>query len=170
MKTVKKLFGLLMLTGVMASFSQCSSAQKLQKKAPTVFGEIYFQNWIAGVEGGGSGINLFIETLNDDIVLDSVYFRNQSAKFEVKPANKLLYIGRFITEFNKKEDMVISSDSNKEYVNKAPDLSNKNPFKLKEDECVVSYLEGGMIKYFKLENIKERQSMDIPMSPKQNNN
>jgi len=170
MKIAKKIFGFLMLTVIMVSFSQCSSAQKLQKKPPTVFGEIYFQNWVAGVEGGGSGINLFIETLNDDIVLDSVYFRGQSAKFEVKPANKLLYIGRFVSEFNKKEDMVVSSDLNQEYVNKAPEISNKNPFKLKEDECVVSYFEEGTVKYFKLENIKERQSLDIPMTPKQNNN
>ena len=170
MKNLKQILELVVLTIIMTSFSQCSSAQKLQNKAPTAFGEIYFQKWIAGVEGGGSGVNIVIETLNSNVKLDSVYFHGKVAKLEVKPNNELIYIGRFISEFNKKENMVISFDTKQEYGNKAPVLPKKIPFELKDDECVVSYLESGKTKYYKLSNIIEKRSMDIPMSPNPNNN
>jgi hypothetical protein len=42
-------------------FSQCSSAQKLQETTPFLVDQIYSQKWIAGVQGGGSGINLFLK-------------------------------------------------------------------------------------------------------------
>jgi hypothetical protein len=170
MKTINKIVGLLTLTLVMASFSQCSSAQKLQKKAPTTFGEVYFQKWVSGVAGGGSGINIFVETLTDNVQLDSVYFRGRAAKFEVKPANKLLYIGRFLTDSNKNEHMIMSSDTNQEYGNKAPIIPSKIPFELKDNECVISYLSNNQTKYFKIENIEERRSKNYPMAPQSDNN
>ncbi len=160
MKLVKQILGLVILTFIMASFSQCSSAQKLQNEAPTAIGEVYFQKWIAGVEGGGSGVNIFIETLSNDTKLDSVYFQGQVAKLEVKPGTENEYIGRFISDFNKKEDMVFSSDPNKEYGNKPPQLPVKIPFELNDDECVISYSENDKTKYFKLKNIKEKESIN----------
>ena len=170
MKLVKQILGLIILTLIMASFSQCSSAQKLQKEAPTTFGEVYFQKWIAGVEGGGSGVNIFIEVLGNDTQLDSVYFHGKAAKLESKPANQSLYIGRFVSEFNKKEDMVISSDSKMEYGNKPTELLQKIPFELENDECVVSYLDGNKIKYYMLKSIKEKPSINYPMARQPDNN
>lgn len=169
METSKRALGLLSLTLILVSFSQCASTQKLQKKSPTKFGETYFQKWVSGVAQGPSGLNIFIEVLDDNIKLDSVYFREKAAKFEVKPANTTLFIGRFISEFNKNKDMIISSDSNQEYGNKVPEIPKTIPFELNYDECVISYIVGNKTKYFKLENIEERQSDKIPMSPNQNN-
>ncbi|MCB0461648.1 MAG: hypothetical protein R2816_01525 [Flavobacteriaceae bacterium] len=170
MKTIKHIFGLLILTVIMASFSQCSSAQKLQKKAPITINQVYYQKWIAGVEGGGSGVNIFIETSSNTIKLDSVYFQGKGAKLVLKPSNDTLYIGRFISDFNKKEDMVFSSDPNKEYGNKPPQLPVKIPFELNDDECVISYSENDKTKYFKLKNIKERESINYPMMSSPENN
>src|SRR5690606_41772555 len=85
MKLIKSsIFSIALLT-IMTSFSQCSSSQKLQEKAPVTFGEVYFQRWNAGIQGGGSGINLFIPVMDTNVVLDSVYFRGKSAKLETKP-------------------------------------------------------------------------------------
>ena len=39
-----------------------------------------------------------------------------------------------------------------------------------ENECVVSYKSKGKTKYYKVTNLVKKQSRDIPMSPKQNNN
>ena len=170
MKTTNKIAGLLILTLVLVSFSQCSSAQKLQKKAPTTFGETYYEQWVSGVAEGPSGINVFIELRDESLQLDSIYFRGKVAKFEVKPSNKTLFIGRFINESNDKKDIMMSSNSNEEYGNKAPELPKKIPFELKDDECVVSYKSNGKTKYYKIANLVKKQSIDIPMSPASNNN
>ena len=170
MKTVKKIFGLLMLVLIMTSLSQCSSAQKLQKNPPVTFGETYYMHWVSGVAEGPSGINVFIELKDESIQLDSIYFRGKAAKFEVKPGNKTLFIGRFIDEPRKNTDRVISSNTNEEYGNEAPVIPKTIPFELMENECVVSYKSKGKTKYYKVTNLVKKQSRDIPMSPKQNNN
>ena len=38
----------------------CSKYKQLQKEPPVKIGQVYFQKWISGVQGGGSGIDLFI--------------------------------------------------------------------------------------------------------------
>jgi hypothetical protein len=170
MKTLKKLFGYLMLALIMASLSHCSSAQKLQKEAPTTFGETYYKQWVSGVAEGPSGLNIFIELTDESIQLDSVYFRGKVAKFEVKPANKLLFIGRFINESTEKRDMIMNSNTAQEYGNKAPKIETNNPFNLGQNECVVSYKHNGKTKYYKLNNIVKKESIAIPMSPRSDNN
>ena len=144
------------------SFSQCVSTMKLQDKAPLEFGDVYYQNWIAGVKGGGSGINLFISVKSNtnNTVLDSVYFKNKQAKLEY--INDTLLVGRFHTETNQKEDIIMSNEPYAEYGNKAPQLPKKIPFELKEDECVISYKEGKNTKYYKLSNVFKKQSEFYP--------
>lgn len=154
---------------VMTSFSQCSSSKELQSKSPTKFGDVYCQSWVAGIKGGGSGINIFI-SINEDIpeglMLDSVYFRGKAAKLEVKPNDKTLYIGRFKTGFNvMKQDIVMSSDSKEEYGNQLPKIETKIPFDLKDNECVVSYKKGDKTQYYKIENIIEKQAQQFPSAP-----
>ena len=149
----------------MTNFSQCSSSQKLQEKAPAMFGDVYFQRWNAGVQGGGSGINLFIPVADTNIVLDSVYFRGKSAKLETKPTDTSLYVGRFKTEFNQPKDIVMSSNPLDEYNNPLPIQKEKIPFTLKDSECVVSYKDGQTTKYFKIENIIEKEAINYPSAP-----
>jgi len=170
MKAIRKIIGLLMLTVITAGFTQCSSTQKLQKKTPTAFGETYYEQWVSGVAQGPSGLNVFIELKDDAIQLDSIYFRGKAAKFEVKPANKLLFIGRFINASTEKIDRIMNSNTTEEYGNKAPEITLKIPFKLAQNECVVSYTSNGKTKYYKLTNVVKRESRDIPMSPQRDTN
>jgi hypothetical protein len=168
---------LIVMLIVMASFSQCLSSKELQPKDSNTYvfhafkgiDNIYYQSWIAGIEGGGSGINIFITT-NDEIpeglILDSVYFRGKAAKLEVKPNDKMLYIGRFKTGFNvMKQVIVMSSDSKEEYGNQLPKVETKTPFDLKDNECVVSYKKGDETQYYKIENIIEKQAQHFPSAP-----
>ena len=163
MKLVKQILGLVILTFIMASFSQCSSAQKLQKEAPTTFGEVYFQKWVSGMAQGPSGINIFIEVKNDNMQLDSVYFRGKVAKLDIDKSNKLLYVGRFISKSTEKRDIIMHKDATEEYGNKAPEISAKIPFELAPFECVISYKVNGKTKYFKLTDLEEKESKDHPM-------
>jgi len=170
MKTLKPLLGLILLTLIMTSFSQCSSAQKLQKEAPTTFGDVYCKKWVSGVAQGSSGLDIYIQLKKDAVQLDSVYFRGKGTKLELSESNKLLYIGKFISKPKGKTDVVMSSDSKQEYGNKPPELPIKIPFELAPNECVVSYKINGKTKYYKLQNVIEKRSMDVPMSlPTKNN-
>lgn len=150
---------------MMGSFSQCSSAKQLETKAPMHFGNAYFQKWLAGVQGGGSGINLVIPVATNSIALDSVYFRNRSAKLELGAASPKAYIGRFKTALNQKKDMILSSDPKEEFKNKVPDAVETIPFELKDNECVVSYQDGTKTKYYKITGIVEKDMIPYPSAP-----
>jgi len=165
MKKMKSILQLLLMLVALTGFSQCSSTRALQDNAPLEIGEVYFQKWIAGVEGGGSGINLFIPTSKSTIKLDSVYFRDKGVKLESRAIDGVLYIGRFKSEFNQRKDMIISSEPNAEFENPVPRIKQKIPFKLKDDQCVISYKEGNKTRYFKIESIAEKRLVQYPSAP-----
>lgn len=169
MKILNRISFLVVMLVLTASFSQCSSAQKLQERAPTQFGDVYCQSWTAGVQGGGSGINIFIPTLDNTVVFDSVYFRGKATKLEVKPNNKQLYIGRFITDTNQPKDIILSSDSSEEYENQMPKKQQTIPFDLKDDECIVSYIKDEQILYYKITNIEQKEPINYPSAPPNQN-
>ncbi len=162
MNLLKRLFTSSLLLLVMASFSQCSSVPKLQQEAPVSIGDVYYQEWTAGVQGGGSGIILFIPVSNSDIILEKVFFREDVVRLEVKPSNPLLYIGRFKTDINQPKDLILSSDPKEEYNNKLPQKEKSIPFELKDDECVISYTMDGKIEYFKVSNIRKEAEINYP--------
>jgi len=164
MKLVKQTFFLIVMLILMASFSQCSTAQKLQKTAPAQFGDVHCQSWVAGVSGGGSGLNLFIPIIDNSILLDSVYFRGKVAKLEVKPANLKLYIARFKTEFNEPLDIILSIDQKQEHPNKLPVKNVEIPFDLKDDECVVTYKQDTKTLYYKISNVRQQEPLNYPMA------
>lgn len=167
---MKLLIKVLTLFTIMFSFSQCSSSKEasLQKQAPVNINKPYFQSWVAGVKGGGAGINVFIPVSDAKQELDSVYFRGEVSKLEVKPQNPNLYIGRFNSNKNRQKDIVMSSDPREEYGNQLPELKQNIPFQLKDNECVISYIENGVTKYFKIKNLTEKASIPFPSAkPKQ---
>ena len=102
------------------------------------------------------------------VKLDSVYFRGKKAKLTILSDNNKVFVGRIKTDFNNEtQDIIMSGDANKEYGNKLPELPEKIPFELEDNQCVVSYQEGDITKYFKIENVVEKAStpmMSVPMS------
>ncbi|WP_033959625.1 hypothetical protein [Psychroserpens jangbogonensis] len=165
MKSLKRISSLIVMLVLMASFSQCSTAQKLQKKAPIEFGQTYAQKWVAGVKGAGSGINVFIPIEDNSVSLDSMFFRGQKVKLEFIKANQALYVGRFSTDFNQKQDIILSSDMNEESKNKLPKPKVDMPFEFNDDECVITYRKGDQTLYYKISNIKIEQPVHYPSAP-----
>lgn len=143
---------------VLTLFLQCSSAQKLQENVSFKVEQPYFQKWVAGVKNGGSGINIFIPVTNlkTNITLDSLYFRGHKVLLETKPNNPNLFIGRILTEANQNEDF-------------SPKTEAEIPFDLKENEAVIIYTENDKKKYYKIENIKEKQAEYFPSTPPKQN-
>ena len=153
MKTLKYVSFLSLMLIVMTSFSQCASSKKLQEKSPGMIGEVYFENWVAGVQGGGAGTNIVIPVSGPQIALDSVYFRGEVAKLEQggilpKPAKGHYYIGRFYSKFNQDDGTTLYPP--KEDTSQNSEEAKPIPFKLEENECVISYFENDVIKYYKI--------------------
>jgi hypothetical protein len=143
----------------------------LQKEAPIKVEYAHYLKWIAGVKGGGSGIDLFInvsEKIPLNILFDSVYFRGMVTKLEVIDGEFPLLVGRFKTAFNNNQDIVLSDNPNEEYSNPAPKFPNKIPFDLKDSECVISYKNGDDSKYFKVDKIVEKQPEHYPSAAPNN--
>ena len=156
MKVFKNILFLLLMVFIMVSFSKCASIPKLDKSLPIDIGEVYYQHWVSGVQGGGSGFNIFIpiSANSKNITLDSVFFKAKQAKLEYR--NNTVFIGRFKTEANQKQDIILSNEPFAEYGNMVPEIPKHTPFELKDDECVVSYLVAGKVKYFKIDRIKRK--------------
>ncbi len=170
MKIFERISFLAIMLLIMASLSQCSSAQKLQNDAPSAFGSVYFQTWIAGVSGGGSGLNIFIPVTDSSVRLDSVYFRGSVSKLEVKPSNPTLHIGRFNTGLNQANAIILSSNPKEEYTNTLPKVTPGIPFELKDNECVVSYTQEGKVFYYKISNVIQKAAVNYPSAPPNINN
>ena len=164
MNTFNRLTFLVMMPFALVTFSHCSSAQKLQDEAPFKINEAYYQSWVSGVRGGGAGVNVFLDmdSIPQNVTLDSIYFRGKGTKFEVKEGNKTLLIARFRSVANQKQDIIMSNEPQAEYGNQVPKIPQKIPFRLKDDECVISYTEGKTTKYFKIDKLIKRRPQAFP--------
>jgi len=165
MKLLKSILFLTFMLFILATFSQCGVSKKLETKVPLTIGDVYYQQWIAGVQGGGSGINIFIPIISNpkNIMLDSVYFQGKQAKLEY--TNNNVFIGRFESEISQKKDIVMSSDPYAEYGNEVPKISKKPHLQLLEDECVVSYKIANKVKFFKIEKINKKDVLKLMSAP-----
>ncbi len=166
MKNIKNTFLFLALccTGILVS--RCGSAQKTQASSPIQIGECYYQQWIGGIEGGGSGIDIYIPIISNlnKIELDSVYFQGKGVKLEVK--NESIAIGRFMTDLNRKKDIIMSNEPYAEYGNQVNRSILKQWPTLKNNQCVISYKEAAKIKYFMIDNLSEKPLLAYPSAPR----
>ena len=167
MRLLKTTIFALVMCIILTSLSQCSSSKNaseitLEKTNPFTFEKPYFQSWVAGIQGGGSGINLYLPIQNTTLKLDSAYFRNMTSKVQIINTG---YVSRFKTALNQKEDIIMSSEENAEYGNQFPQNKNPFPFQLKENECVISYTEDDKTKYFKITNLFEMPIQQYPSAP-----
>lgn len=131
---------------LVTSLTNCSTMQNknnhLQKEAPfTVVEALHISN-----ENAPYTI-LSIKKTNPEIVLDEVYFLDKKLKLKLDAGS---YIAKINTIINK--DLILHSDPKKEYGN-TPPVVEKIPFKLKDNEAVVSYKIKGIVKYYKLKVI-----------------
>lgn len=153
MKKLIFFFGAVVL---MFGFTQCKSV-KFDKKPPFSVKTISFNNWVGGQPGvSGTKVEIYL-TNKVNIDFGSLFFRNLETRLEINEKNDKTFLTAFFDTSTRK-DMILDSDSKKEIVNKLDEnfLLKKNfPFKLKENEAVISFIEGDKTKYVKIENIKE---------------
>ncbi len=131
-----------------------TNIQKLEGQ--TQIKEVYSQSWVAGVRGGGAGINVFINLnspFEHGLVLEKIQFKNYEASFE--KVNELSYIARIDTGQNKLKDIEVES-TNEEVTVEDPKIN------LKEKQAILFFKKEG-IEYYKIvENVEEREMIAYP--------
>ncbi|MDC8005047.1 hypothetical protein POV27_13375 [Aureisphaera galaxeae] len=163
MKYLKQLTVLLGVMACLASFSNCAGGKdtmySLEQQPPFKVTSSYFQKWVAGVQEGGSGVNVYItiEDISEEIEVRNVYFRSKVEKAKNNPSYPDKYIAYFTS--NKNRDVVMDLDPKKEAQNTP---MGDFPFDLKENEAVISFFHKDTEKYFKISDIEEKPMIAYP--------
>lgn len=143
------------------SFSGCSSQKKMVEQPPFELGDATCQSWTGGRAESGSGMLLeipLIGEMSEDIMLKQAYFRGKITDVKMENTeNGWVAKANFRNQSREKPDMVMHADSRKEVGNRPPAIKEKFPFELEEDQCVVSFMDGETVKYFKIEGVKEKK-------------
>lgn len=142
------------------SLSSCSSQKKMVAQAPIEMGSATCQSWAGGRAESGSGMLLQIPVLNDNLdgkTLQQAFFRGKVADITMENTeNGWLAMANFKNQTMEKPDIIMHADSKKEVGNQPPQVKEKFPFELEKDECVISFIDGDTLKYFKVSNIKDK--------------
>jgi hypothetical protein len=128
----------------------CSS----QKKALQETLQASFETWVAGVRGGGSGINFYVDLktpLSKEIELKKVIFRGYEATFEKIDA--LHFIARIKTEGNQQK---FDGDDSQIYT------SPKNALTLAENEAMLLFSEKEKEINVKMKQVTEKPMLEYP--------
>ncbi len=132
------------------------------QNTPFTVENTYSQKWVAGVRGGGSGLNLHttINNISEGVIMKEFFFRNKAT--EVKASKNNLFSGYYKSDEN---TMVMDGDIKKEAVNTPP---KKSPFQLENNEAVLSYEFNNKTYYHKISNIVEKDVLAYPSSKPNN--
>jgi hypothetical protein len=171
----------LILALFLVNFSNCKSSKNMDRPVSTAIETIttgaYFQKWVAGIKGGGAGINLYIPASALKHIgsfelgnpegrrLKAVYFREKKTTLSLTSlAGEAVYFGFFKTDLNAKETMLMMGDQKGEYGNKTPLQEPKvePPVTILENEALIVYTENNLEKYLKISGIVEKPLMAMP--------
>ncbi len=147
----KLILGLL----IISCFTFCASNNQKQMEFPQEISKVYFETATIGSRPKEIDVYFYIEfkeQLEEDIELHKVYFRNQETVIEKVSSKK--YVGHF-PKMAIIEDMILDSDSEKEFGNKAP-IVVKPKFDLKKNEALLEYTHNKESSFTKLTGIQER--------------
>ena len=150
---------------ILMSFINCSTVKTntFVEAAPFVITAPYYNSWIAGIEGGGSGINVFLPVSDiRNIVVDSIHFRGEKA-IVVKKGS--LIVGRFKTAHNQSRDLIMRSNPKDEFQNRLVYKADVSPFVLADTECVISYRLQDKRYYYKVSGLKKGEVVAYPSAP-----
>lgn len=151
------------LLAMALSLSGCSSQKKLVDNPPFEMGQATCQSWTGGRAETGSGILLEIPLMGenmDGMQIQQAFFRGMMTDVSIETKDgKQMAKANFRKQSSEKMDMVMHGDSKEEVGNQPPKKKEKFPFELTPEQCVVSYMDGDTMKYFKIEGIKEKKPL-----------
>lgn len=117
---------------------------------------VYFQGWVSGVRGGGSGTDFYIELaqpLPEGVEFSHLYFRDK--REPITQINKTLYVATFPNDGNNgNEDILLSK--NKTIVNAVHSL------RVDDMQAILAYYEDNVLKLHVLSELKEIFPLEYP--------
>jgi hypothetical protein len=152
---------LFFLSGIASCFSQIV----ISKYFDTKIQKAYYQNWVAGVQGGGGGTNFtieFAEKLSEDFVLNQLYFRNNKGKITKLTDN--VFFANLTRNINRKIQNEITDDAN---ISQKEEII-KTPFPISENEAILEYTYKNKKRYYKISKIEEKEMLMYPSARPRN--
>ena len=167
MISIKHWLGLLSILFLLLIISSCkgskggSSEYEFSINPPFTLSEGYFQDWVAGVQQGGSGttVSIKFESVSNNVEFKDIHFRKNYVSAKPLGEDALEYMGYFLNK--KKPDVIMDIDIMEEAQNIPPVLT---PFDLKANEAVISYSYESKLWYFKIYNMTEKPIAIYPTS------
>lgn len=145
------------LAFILTALLSCSNSKELElQKASETIDSVYFQRWVAGIQGGGSGTNFHVNLktpIEKDVTLEKVQFESYEASF-VKISDTS-YIAYIRTNSNQ-NDLILDENPEKEYGNKSPEIN------LKPNEANLFFTKNGKEFVKNLQNVKEKPMIAYP--------
>jgi hypothetical protein len=143
----------------------CKSTRSInfQSEIPLQIDSPYFQTWVAGVQGGGSGIDVFLPVKDlNSIIPDSIHFRGQRVQTVYKNS---MIVGHFSTPQNQRQDVILSNEPLAEANNQLLPKEDHSAFELEPNTCVLSYILENKRYYYKITDLTQRPSIPYPTTP-----
>ena len=131
--------------------TSCSSQDKVIKESAIVAS---YQGWVAGVRGGGSGINFYIDLKSElpaNIELKKVIFRGYEVPFEKQ--DNLHFQAMIKTPGNQQK---IDGDDSQIFT------SPKNALTLADNEAILVFSINGKEYQQKITNVTEKPALEYP--------
>jgi hypothetical protein len=135
----------------------CSNQFNFKKNSNLVFEESYYESWVAGVKGGGSGLNIHLtleKKLKKNLQIEGIYFKQKYCKLNLQKENK--YSGYILTSQNRYPNSIAPSQASKEKE------TTNIPFTLEGNDAVLVYLENKKTRYLKL-TLRKKEMEFLPM-------
>ncbi|WP_143744279.1 hypothetical protein [Polaribacter tangerinus] len=147
---MKYLFAVITIIG----FVNCKS-HSIQTKTPfKVVDAFYFKE--IGFKENTKDFTLEIQlTQNTNQYFDSIFYKNKKTKILTIKTGKITRLLGYFKHPKKTQNLIMDANSIKELKNTIPAIE-KSPFKLKENEAIISYFVGKKKKYFKIKSVKKR--------------
>lgn len=137
---------------------------KMVQEENILFEEVYFQRWVAGIQGGGAGITVNLNVkkpLDKAITLTKLQLKVYETT-TIEKIDDLHYIARINTHTN---DLKLDEDPKKEYGNEIPLKSDIN---LKEGQVKIFFTKNGKSSFQLVEDVQEKEMLAYPSMRPQN--
>lgn len=153
---VYKLISLFLSISMFSCGSSKSDVLKLDEQ--TQIKEIYSQYWVAGVRGGGAGIDVYVNLntpFEDGLVLEKIQFKTYEVPFD--KTSDLSYVARINTGQNQLKVINVEvTDAEEETVTDGPKIN------LKEKQAILFFRKDGKEYSKTIENVEEREMIPYP--------
>ena len=142
---------------VSATLISCNSTETIAQENNL---SASYETWVAGVRGGGSGVNFYVNLkteLSEEIELKKVIFRGYEVPFEKLDA--LHFIAIIKTEGNQQK-----SDGDESQIYTSP----KNALTLAENEAILIFFKNGKEIRKTIKEVKEKPMLQYPSTKPKN--